>query len=401
MSPGDKPLSGRTPPKKALYEVEITPSELGKKLAKGSDVVILGEIHPSQAVLDMQAEIAKAIKPDVLFDECSASIDLNKEKLEDLKSNWSTSQTARIDAKNNGTKIVSVDVEHYNSKNSITLTAEGSPKQKRGAQMNAVLGDVDQYLAAKGIKDALKPWSGYGSSASGYAEQIISRHGNNLQDFHINLLREAAEDEDRRDYPGLGAKIARAFDRIDDRHRRNQAKENRLQESDPVMAENIDKAMQDMTKSGKHPTGVFTVGMAHNKGVEENLENKGYEVANVKIIPTERREMHGKVFRNPQSNGREDGEWFVPVYDNKYGALFDREYSFRTLKQEDRKGKYEVPQDAPEEDKSGANNEISDDMRRAMQQFDQWKAATSPDLQDGVSPVALARNGQSSGISLG
>lgn len=334
MGKGSEPYK---PSKEKLIDTGWNLKQLGTYLGNNYDVSLLGDTHGSQPVADAQGVIFKNTKSEVLYMESSPSsqkvIDSrNESKLGD---NWGVTRTAIKEAFREKINVKTIDGEPSllpSHTKALTIAAQvngGSTERLRMAVGLAV-----DYLERNKVDiGSYKPDEEL--SPKDRVNEFIARFNDKLPDFHKENLRNAASIEERSNNPGLGARIENTIKYIPESIRTANVISDRRKDGDNIMAKNVAEDMASLR--GRDPDANSTVinGMSHNKGMEKKLERQGYNTANVKVYPTDDKNLDGKVFTH-KPNGKEDAEFVVTVYDPDHLKVkaFKETYSLPEAKQQ-------------------------------------------------------------------
>lgn len=309
--------------RKAIYqEITLTPESLGQFL-KSQDIILLGESHHSQTILNTQRDIFATTESELLGVEMSISnqaiLDSNETH---SRVGWGTERVIQRYAKQNSIKMVATDVLHYESRNSLILASslaslEGGAKGQIHQSYSLALDYLEFVAKEVNCVAMTRKIMADHSDPKEQRDAFLDAFGDQLPRRFKRNLKESVRDYYLEQSSGPLAGLRRAFDQAGDNIREDLAMRNRLKESDPHMATKLAEALQAFRVSSPEANASLAVGAAHLPGVEKALQTKGYEVASVRIINTSDSAQHGKVFvRQSGTSGSPD--YVVTVHDTDH-----------------------------------------------------------------------------------
>lgn len=348
----------RFPKKKAfLVETDLTPEELGRNLKHQYDVVLLGETHISQKLIDTNASIFKELNASILFEEGhSGQRPKNYEPgcpEPRQVSNWGTINTPGAIAESSNIPTIGVEPLAFRKNlskvsNTIARLTDGELEVLARSMSSAYVAALDAGIKSSEIKFLLVPIS---KQTPEEREQNLSKFfdvaGSRIPEYHHHHTLKASENFELSKKDDLLSKIRLTADlNIDIKMIPYNTKKD---ERSIGMAEIMESEIRKLSKDGKFHGSALTVGSNHNDLIEDKLEQQQLRVANIKSKTTSDPSKHNKVFRNPNPNAREGAEWVVAIYDEHF-PVEDFGEDFTTTKC----GSSRSPVDLPPESSAGS-----------------------------------------------
>ncbi|MDF1816321.1 MAG: hypothetical protein P1V20_29245 [Verrucomicrobiales bacterium] len=312
---------GRNRQRPEYRQIGASPKQLGEFL-QNREVILLGEIHCSQAVLNVQKEIFAGTDSELLGVESAF------EPWQDYKSKdfdydsimWGTVDVTRKYADESDIRVVPCDVPHHMSKNSSTLGL-GLAKERKGAEEQLILafGLAGDYL--KGKRLDYHEVNGQILDQADTAKERLKLYLKEFRDDLPRWIERNLKEVTRDFYLEYGSRpfrgLALELDQFGDNLRRNIARERRLQEADPHMAAVMSEALQAVRQTDPDANASIAIGARHMPGVERALEKQGYDVVAVNIVNTSDPAKDGCVFVRT-STDRDIADYVVTVFDPEH-----------------------------------------------------------------------------------
>jgi hypothetical protein len=345
--------------KATLIEVDIGLKDLGKKMRREHQAVLLGESHNSQPVADAIGRIDDGLLPDQYAYEFPPSnkaiaiarnfVNMDGVQLKGIKKAAQRNiplhfvDSERVDTRH------TVALENIYEVKAATIPSDGLPEKMLQNQQTVRLvhavETLKDYLHHKGLaKDYAFPNIPMPAHVDYQPTRTSPVSGDDISDAlhkafknalpedpilrqRLATLEEASEDYDRSFRTGRLAKIDTWVDKKLDVLAEKFHIRGRTKEGDKAMGPNLVR----LAKASPHDTLGAQMGAAHNDGVEKILEAASIDTANVKVEPVGDKNLHNRVFRSEGGDKHNHAEWIVTVYDPKLLSDFDQRYTYTTL----------------------------------------------------------------------